>query len=178
MTINDYNLFTVPIHAAVTKPTTWRPAIDAHCLVVGGTTEERATLVSNIAGDFSAAGWSVQRGGSIEKQREIITDIWVLMEQRYSQLMSDPSVKDEWDPILLVVDEGESLIRAAKSVPEARAVSEQLRDLLSLARSAKIHVLIGASSPTVEVLPADMRDNLAVRVPVDAETRDHQLMRV
>lgn len=177
MTNNDYILFTVPIRAAAAPPTTWRPAIDAHCLAVGGTTEERATLLSAIAADFSAVGWSVQRGDTIEKQREIVTDIWVLMEQRYSQLMSDPSSREMLDPILLVVDEGEALTRAARAEPEARAVTEQLRDLLSLARSAKIHVLLGANTPDMELLSADMRDNLAVRIPVDGATRDHQLMR-
>lgn len=175
MTNNDYILFAVPVHAAAAPPTIWRPAIDAHCLAVGGTAEERATLISTIAADFSAAGWSVQRGDTIEKQREIVTDIWVLMEQRYSQLMSDPSSREMLDPILLVVDEEYGGF--ARSSTDSVAM-EQVHDLFRLARSAKIHVLGGASSLNVDLLQsADMRYISAVWVPVDGASRDHQLMR-
>lgn len=172
MTNDDYNRYTVPIHAAATKPTSWRPAIDAHCLVAGGTNQERSTLIDSITADFSAAGWSVQRGDSVEKQREIITDTWVLMEQRYSQLMTGPTTREQFEPLLLVVDEEYG------GIAHTATALSQIQDLLRLARSAKIHVLIGACSPHVELLSADMRDNLAVRIPVDAATRDHQLMRV
>lgn len=175
MNHDDYKLFAVPIHTAAGKPATWHPAIDAHCLLVGGTPEERAALTGAVTAEFAEAGWSVQRGDSAEKQREIITDTWVLMEQRYVQLMNDPTAREMLEPILLVVDEEYGGL--TRTPAALTFTTDQVRDLLSLARSAKIHVLVCASSPSPELLTAETRDNLAVRVPGDAASRDHQLMR-
>jgi S-DNA-T family DNA segregation ATPase FtsK/SpoIIIE len=172
----DYKRTEIPIRSSSTQVVFWHPAADTHCLLVGGGAEERAALTDTVTADFAAAGWSVQRGDSVAKQQEIITDIWVLMEQRYSQLMTDPDAREQLEPILLVVDEEYGSLTGTST--EAAAATDKVHDLLRLARSAKIHVLVCASSPTVGMLSGDMRDNLAVRVPVDDATRDHELLQV
>lgn len=160
MNHDDYEHFGVSIPAAAAKPKTWRPYIDTHCLLVGGTSEDRASLVGAIAADLAAAGWTVRRGVSIEEQQEIITDTWKLMEHRFDQHMSDPTAREQWDPILLIVDdEFDSLTRRAST-------TDQIQDLVTLTRSARIHVLVSASSPPMSLLTGDLCDSIAVRVPV------------
>lgn len=172
MNHDDYKRTTVPIRTSSTETIFWHPAIDAHCLLAGGTAEDRAVLIDSIAEAFVTAGWSVQRGESATKQQEIITDIWVLMEQRFDQHMSDPTARDQWDPILLVIDEQDG------GIAPTTASKDQLRDLVALTRSAKIHVLVAVSNPPASLLTGEMRDSIAVRIPVDAAARDHQLMKV
>lgn len=177
MTHDDYTHFAVPFVSPVAEPMTWHPAIDAHCVLVGGTRDERDELVGAVAAVFATADWSVQWGTSIEEQREVITDMWVLMQQRFDQHMTDPTARDQWDPIVLVVDnERVPLVRGFSQGATTVTVQDQIKDLLMLSRAAKIHLLVGTSSPIARLLCDDVRDNIPVRVRLDGATRDHQLL--
>lgn len=175
---DDYTHFAVPLLSPVVEQVAWHPAIDAHCVVIGGSRDEREELIGAVAESFATADWSVQRGASIEEQQEAITDMWVLMQQRFDQHMADPSAREQWDPILLVVDdEYVPLVRGFSQGATTVTVQDQIQDLLMLSRAAKIHLLVCTSSPIAALLCAGLRDSIPVRVPLDEAARVHQLLR-
>ncbi|MGK4422328.1 hypothetical protein ACSLVQ_29180, partial [Klebsiella pneumoniae] len=51
-----------------------------------------------------------------------------------------------------------------KGAPAQAPVLDLLSDLARLARSAKIHILLGLQRPDVEFLGGEMRDNFGARV--------------
>lgn len=96
-----------------------------------------------------------------------------LMEQRYTQLEQGTARLEDFEPLALIIDEYATfkarVQRWYKTVkpkggPTQAPVLELLSDLARLARSAKIHMLLGIQRPDVEFLGGEMRDNFGARL--------------
>ena len=96
-----------------------------------------------------------------------------LMEQRYSKLENGTARLEDFEPLALIIDEYATFKARVtrwytgvkpKGAPSKPPVLELLSDLARLARSAKIHLLLGIQRPDVEFLGGEMRDNFGARL--------------
>lgn len=158
----------------------WRPEIDPHMLLIGGTGTGKTSTVHNIVTAVAAMEWmvwvvdgkgieflgfrdwpNVQIVGSrLEHQIAIIHRAKEEMERRY-QLIEEGASESDFEPILLVLDEFAdfkgnlldwySAIRVGKAGDPTQP--QVLRDVASLARkgrSARIHLLFATQRPDAD----------------------------
>lgn len=114
-------------------------------------------------------------GARVEHQVRMLHAAHELMEERYSLLESGQARLEDFEPLAIIIDEYATFkarvqrwYKSAgvkpKGAPAQAPVLELLSDLARLARSAKIHMLLGLQRPDVEFLGGEMRDNFGARV--------------
>ncbi len=171
----------------------WHPAVSPHCLVIGGTGSGKTSFQHTVLTHLAHAHWRVwvldgKRiefagfrdwhnvelvGARVEHQVRMLHAAHELMEQRYSQLENGTARLEDFDPLALIIDEYATFKARVqrwyktvkpKGAPAQAPVLDLLSDLARLARSAKIHMLLGLQRPDVEFLGGEMRDNFGARV--------------
>lgn len=171
----------------------WHPAVSPHCLVIGGTGSGKTSFQHTVLTHLTHAHWRVwvldgKRiefagfrdwpnvelvGARVEHQVRMLHAAHELMEQRYSQLENGTARLEDFDPLALIIDEYATFKARVqrwyktvkpKGAPAQAPVLDLLSDLARLARSAKIHLLLGLQRPDVEFLGGEMRDNFGARV--------------
>lgn len=164
-----------------------------HMIVVGKTGQGKTVVINGVVMEFCARGWPVRicdpkriefmglRGWpnvqcvatSVEDQVALIHQTWLEMEHRYSLIESGDAVEDDFEPMLLVLDEYRSFVGMAaawyasikqRGMPTKCPVFEWVSDLARKGRSARIHILLGTQRPDAEFLGGEMRDNFATRM--------------
>lgn len=114
-------------------------------------------------------------GARVEHQVRMLHAAHELMEERYTQLENGTARLEDFEPLALIIDEYatfkarvqrwyKTVKPAGRGVPAQAPVLDLLSDLARLARSAKIHILLGLQRPDVEFLGGEMRDNFGARV--------------
>jgi hypothetical protein len=113
---------------------------------------------------------------SDEQMADLITDMYNLMNQRYALIERDPSTKNGMTPVLFILDEllilRKALTRLWKSTPDDNGKKrtgtaiwlEYIQEMLALARTAKIHLVIGVQRPDASLFEEGARDNLQHRI--------------
>lgn len=170
----------------------WQPSVSPHMLIIGGTGSGKTSLEHTILTDVSLFGWRIwvldgkriefsgfrdwpnveMVASSVGDQVRMIHAAHDLMEQRYSLIESGKARISDFEPLLLVIDEF-ATFRARvqrwyktvkpKGYPTQAPVFELIEDLARLARTAKIHMVIGIQRPDVTFLGGEMRDNFGAR---------------
>ncbi|WP_404500386.1 cell division protein FtsK [Arthrobacter sp. GAS37] len=183
----------------------WDPAINPHFLVAGTSGSGKTVLMHGICAEFCAQGWPVwivdgkatefigfRRwpnvqlvGTSIMEQVRIIHRIHELMEARIGQITREEAQEEDFEPMLLGVDEfkafKQNLTRLYRKVkvkgdptePEALGL---VSDIASRGRSIRFHLLIGLQRPDAAFLTGDMRDNFGARASMGKLSRDGATM--
>lgn len=169
----------------------WRPGGSApHCLVIGPTGGGKTFALRAMALDAISQGMiihgcdpkmielvgfiGVPGVGEIatepEEIAELIADMYQLMMRRYADLRALRVRREELQPILLIIDEFFILrMRLQRAHKENDGKGEHpalgmVAELLALARSARIHLVIGIQRPDAEFLTGAARDNLRHRL--------------
>lgn len=171
----------------------WQPSVSPHCLVIGGTGSGKTSFQHTVLTHLSHAGWRIwvidgKRieftgfrdwpnvelvGARVEHQVRMLHAAHELMEERYSLLEEGKARLEDFEPLALIIDEYATFKARVqrwyktvkpKGAPAQAPVLELLSDLARLARSAKIHMLLGLQRPDVEFLGGEMRDNFGARV--------------
>ena len=185
----------------------WDSALSPHLLIAGGTGAGKSIAISAVYAAALARRWQVvvgeaqKRGAdyvpararfsrletSVEAVAELVASIYAEMERR-GRLMVEHGVQKlaelprsvRPEPILLVLDEWQGLIReqkVAKGMPAALKEAAEADNahrgsilfwtgkILAEARSAEIHVLIATQEPSVDSLGGSaLRAQLTTRL--------------
>ncbi|MCS5524795.1 FtsK/SpoIIIE domain-containing protein [Curtobacterium flaccumfaciens pv. oortii] len=171
----------------------WQPSVSPHLLIVGGTgsgkTSGEHTIVTDLAMRLYRIwildGKRIEFAGfrdwpnvelvasKVEHQVRMLHAAHDLMEQRYSLIESGKARISDFEPLFLVIDEYATfqarVERWYKSVkpkggPTKAPVFDLIPDLARLARTAKIHMVLGIQRPDVTFLGGEMRDNFGARL--------------
>jgi S-DNA-T family DNA segregation ATPase FtsK/SpoIIIE len=171
----------------------WQPSVSPHMLIIGGTGSGKTSAEHTLLTDLALYGWRVWvlDGKRIEfagykdwpnvelvaskvgDQVRMIHAAHDLMEQRYSLIENGQARISDFEPLALIIDEYATfkarVVRWYKSVkakgdPTQPPVFDLVADLARLARTAKIHMVIGIQRPDVDFLGGEMRDNFGARL--------------
>ncbi len=194
LTHAEYKAFMIPIGIDEDgKCQYWQPSVSPHMLVIGGTGSGKTSFQHTVLTHLAQARWRVwvldgKRiefagfrawpnvelvAARVEHQVRMLHAAHELMEQRYTQLEQGTARLEDFEPLALIIDEYATfkarVQRWYKTVkpkggPTQAPVLELLSDLARLARSAKIHMLLGIQRPDVEFLGGEMRDNFGARL--------------
>lgn len=164
-----------------------------HMIVVGKTGQGKTVVINGVVMEFCFRGWSVRicdpkriefmglRGWpnvetvatAVEDQVALIYQTWQEMERRYALIESGEATEDDFEPMLLVLDEYRDFVGMATAWYAGIKVSgmqnkcpafEWVASLARKGRSARIHLLLGTQRPDAEFLGGEMRDNFATRM--------------
>ncbi|HQE47549.1 MAG TPA: FtsK/SpoIIIE domain-containing protein [Rhodoglobus sp.] len=194
LTHAEYKAFKIPIGPDEdAAEQSWQPSVSPHCLTIGGTGSGKTSFQHTVLTHLAQARWRVwvldgKRiefagfktwpnvelvAARVEHQVRMLHAAHELMEQRYTQLERGTARLEDFEPLALIIDEYATfkarVQRWYKTVkpkggPTQAPVLELLSDLARLARSAKIHMLLGIQRPDVEFLGGEMRDNFGARL--------------
>lgn len=171
----------------------WQPSVSPHMLIIGGTGSGKTSAEHTLLTDLALYGWRVWvlDGKRIEfagykdwpnvelvaskvgDQVRMIHAAHDLMEQRYSLIENGQARISDFEPLALIIDEYATfkarVVRWYKTVkakgdPTQPPVFDLVADLARLARTAKIHMVIGIQRPDVDFLGGEMRDNFGARL--------------
>ena len=172
---------------------TWFPRKQAHMLIIGQSGSGKTVVQHNVVERLTQAGWrtwildgkriefigfrswpNVELVGSrLEHQVKMVVDAHALMMDRYEQIESGTATLADFEPLAFVLDEATTFLKGVdrwwrqvkpKGAPTKAPVLELLADMARLARSAKIHLVLGLQRPDVEFIGGEMRDNFGARV--------------
>lgn len=194
LTHSEYKAFKIPIGVDEDGSIqSWQPSVSPHMLVIGGTGSGKTSFQHTVLTHLAQARWRVWvldgkriefagfRSWSnvelvaarVEHQVRMLHAAHELMEQRYTQLEQGTARLEDFEPLALIIDEYATFKARVqrwyktvkpKGAPTQAPVLELLSDLARLARSAKIHMLLGIQRPDVEFLGGEMRDNFGARL--------------
>jgi hypothetical protein len=171
----------------------WQPSVSPHMLIIGGTGSGKTAAEHTLLTDLALSGWRVWvlDGKRIEfagfkswpnvelvaskvgDQVRLVHAAHDLMEERYSLIESGQARISDFEPLLLVIDEYTTFKKRVdrwyketkgKGGPTQPPVFDLVADLARLARTAKIHMIVGVQRPDVEFLGGEMRDNFGARL--------------
>ena len=171
----------------------WQPSVSPHMLIVGGTGSGKTSAEHTILTELALRkyrvwvldGKRIEFAGfrdwpnvelvasKVEHQVRMLHAAHDLMEQRYSLIESGKARISDFEPLFLVIDEYATfqarVERWYKSVkpkggPAKAPVFDLIPDLARLARTAKIHMVLGIQRPDVTFLGGEMRDNFGARL--------------
>ena len=172
---------------------TWFPRKQAHLLITGQSGSGKTVVQHNVAQRLTQAGWrtwildgkriefigfrswpNVELVASrLEHQVKMIVDAHALMMRRYEQIEDGSATLADFEPLALIVDEATTFLKGVdrwwkqvkpKGAPAKAPILDLMADMARLARSAKIHMLLGLQRPDVEFIGGEMRDNFGARV--------------
>lgn len=95
------------------------------------------------------------------------------MERRYARIESGAASEDDFELLILVLDEYRDFYAIVAEwyagikvtgMPTRCPVLEKLGSLVRKGRSARVHVILGLQRPDADVLGGEMRDNFGTRI--------------
>ena len=172
---------------------TWFPRKQAHLLITGQSGSGKTVVQHNVAERLTQAGWrtwildgkriefigfrswpNVELVASrLEHQVKMIVDAHALMMERYEKIEDGSATLADFEPLALIIDEATTFLKGVdrwwkqvkpKGAPAKPPVLDLMADMARLARSAKIHLVLGLQRPDVEFIGGEMRDNFGARV--------------
>lgn len=171
----------------------WRPAVDPNLMVVGAPGTGKTVLEHNILASVAQWGWPIWVvdgkaieflgwrtwpnvqvvASTVEQQVAVITRAHEVMEHRYQLIVDGKASEDDFEPLLLFIDEW-SDFRAnltdwytnakVKGMPTKPAVLQKVASIARKGRSSRVHLLFATQRPDAEYFGGDMRDNFRCRI--------------
>jgi DNA segregation ATPase FtsK/SpoIIIE, S-DNA-T family len=171
----------------------WHPRKQAHGLIVGGTGTGKTVTLHQATEWLTQAGvrvWILDgkkieftgfRGwpnveviaSRTEHQIRMLLQLHDLMEERYDAQEAGLEGPQHWEPVFVIIDEVTSFLQNAEAwwklhrpdkSPMKAPFLGILANLLRLARSAKIHLLVGMQRPDASIISGEARDNFGFRM--------------
>ena len=171
----------------------WRPAIDPNLMVVGAPGTGKTVLEHNVLCSITQAGWPVWVvdgkaieflgwrdwpnvqvvASKVEEQVAVITRAHEVMEHRYQLIVSGKASEDDFEPLMLFIDEWSDFranlldwyaITKVKGMPTKPRVLQKVASLARKGRSSRVHLLFATQRPDAEYFGGDMRDNFRMRI--------------
>lgn len=192
--VTDENLYRIP--SAVTEDgddIVWNlRSTDPHGLTTGRTGTGKTVVLLGTCMEIAGRHWAVWVGDpkrveflgirkwpnvqivatTVEDQMAMIWDAFELMERRYRLIEKSGADEDDFEPILVLLDEYTEFRSAVnawwaenkhKGAPSKCPIFNAVGSLARLARKARIHLRFGMQRPDAELLTGEVRDNLGDR---------------
>ncbi len=171
----------------------WYPARAPMFMITGGTGSGKTSSGHALLGEITQNEWPVwvcdpKRvefldfrdwpnvqivAGSIPQQVAVIHAAWVLMERRYELIEKGESTVNEFEPLVVFLDEfaefRSNLLEwyagiKVKGDPTRPPTLAEVASLARKARTARIHLVLSTQRPDAEFLSGEMRDNFGQRM--------------
>lgn len=173
----------------------WHPKKDAHLLIIGGTGGGKTIAEHGIIQRLAQAGWrtwlvdgkQVEFTGyrnwenieflaqTEEEHVRVLKLAHDTMRERYKLMRKGEAKAEDFDPIVVVIDELTSLLEAVKDLyqetkekgmPAKNPVLGWVANIGRLGRTAKIHLVVGLQRPDANIMGGEARDNFGCRLSV------------
>ena len=171
----------------------WRPAVDPNLMAVGAPGTGKTVLEHNILASVAQWGWPIWVvdgkaieflgwrdwpnvqvvASTVETQVAVISRAHEVMEHRYQLIVSGKASEDDFEPLMLFIDEW-SDFRAnlndwyttvkVKGMPTKPPVLQKVASIARKGRSSRVHLLFATQRPDAEYFGGDMRDNFRARI--------------
>ncbi|MBD5382474.1 FtsK/SpoIIIE domain-containing protein [Clavibacter sepedonicus] len=171
----------------------WKPKDDPHGIVTGKTGKGKTVALLNIVMYLAACGWKVWGidgkriellglrshpnvqllAGRVDHQARVAHEMYEMMQRRFEQYEAGLVKLEDFEPVLFVIDEYKTFRNAVtawyrtvkpKGASTVPATLNEISDFVSLARKARMHLMLGLQRPDAEFLTGDMRDNFNFRM--------------
>ena len=183
----------------------WRPALEPHMVVTGTTGGGKTVLLDGIILEICANDWPciLIDGKGTEflgfatwpNVQLVATETWEhvavlhhvrrLVEERRQMVKRGQKQESDFSPLFVVIDEYADirdevtrwyLSVKGKGDPAKAPMLLMLASIARIARSFKIHIVLGLQRPDVEFLTGEMRDNMRARVAMGKLSPDGSKM--
>lgn len=173
----------------------WRPAISPQLIITGGTGSGKTSTTHALLVRLSQYGWPVWVadgkaveflgfrdwpnvqiiGSRIEQQVAIIHRAWELMEHRYQLVVDGLARSEDFEPLVVFVDEFSDLKGnllawyssiKVKGDPTKPPTLSEVASIARKGRTARIHLVVALQRPDAEILTGEARDNFTQRISV------------
>ncbi|WP_435740111.1 FtsK/SpoIIIE domain-containing protein [Clavibacter nebraskensis] len=171
----------------------WKPKDDPHGIITGKTGKGKTVALLNIVMYLAACGWKVWGidgkriellglrshpnvqllAGRVDHQARVAHEMYEMMQRRFEQYEAGLVKLEDFEPVLFVIDEYKTFRNAVtawyrtvkpKGASTVPATLQEISDFVSLARKARMHLVLGLQRPDAEFLTGDMRDNFNFRM--------------
>jgi S-DNA-T family DNA segregation ATPase FtsK/SpoIIIE len=183
----------------------WRPALEPHMVVTGTTGGGKTVLLDGIILQICANNWpcvlidgkgteflgfatwpNVQLVATETAEHvAVLHHVRRLVEERRQMVKRGQMQEADFTPLFLVIDEyadiRDEVTRWYQTVkgkgdPAKAPMLLMLASIARIARSFKIHIVLGLQRPDVEFLTGEMRDNMRARVAMGRLSPDGSKM--
>ncbi|PRY09927.1 FtsK/SpoIIIE domain-containing protein [Kineococcus rhizosphaerae] len=183
----------------------WRPALEPHMVVTGTTGGGKTVLLDGLILEICANDWPciLIDGKGTEflgfatwpNVQLVATETWEhvavlhhvrrLVEERRKMVKRGQKQEADFSPLFLVIDEYADIrdevtrwyLSVKRSGDPAKApMLLMLASIARIARSFKIHIVLGLQRPDTEFLTGEMRDNMRARVAMGKLSPDGSKM--
>lgn len=171
---------------------TWRPAVSPQWLITGTTGSGKTSTTHGILTRITQYGWpvwiadgkgveflgfrdwpNVQIVASrIEQQVAVIRRAWELMEYRYQLVVDGMARSEDFEPLMVFVDEFTDLkgnllawystIKVKGDLIKPPTLSE-IGSIARKGRTSRVHLVMAMQRPDAEILTGEIRENLGQR---------------
>ena len=192
--ITDDNRYRIPLAIGEDgQEIVWEPRDLSHLLIVGATNTGKTVAIQGVAVEATRRGWRVRVvdpkaveflglrdwpnieivATGLEDQMATIYSTWQLMEDRYAQIVAGQIHEDDFEPVVLIVDEFRDLVGMvtewwSRHKPTGATgkcpVFEKLFSIIRKGRKARIHLVLGTQRPDADFLTGEARDNFKARL--------------
>lgn len=164
-----------------------------HLMICGKTGTGKTVTITGVVMEAAARGWPIwmcdpktvefiglRRWPNVQIVATSVADMVVVilraqqeMERRYAMVEAEQADDDEFEPLVLVLDEYRDFMAMVtawwqsikqRGMPTKCPVFEAVGSLARKGRTARIHVVMGTQRPDAEFLGGEMRDNFASRM--------------
>lgn len=171
----------------------WKPKDDPHGLITGKTGKGKTVVLLGIILYLAAQGWKIWGidgkriellglrdhpnvqllAGRVDHQARVAHEMYEMMQRRFEQYEAGLVKLEEFEPVLFVIDEYKTFRNAVtawyrsvkpKGASTVPPTMQEISDFVSLARKARMHLVLGLQRPDAEFLTGDMRDNFNFRM--------------
>lgn len=171
---------------------TWRPAINPQWLITGGTGSGKTSTTHGILTRIAAYGWPVWIADGkgveflgfrdwpniqvvasrIEQQVAVIHRAWELMEYRYQLVVDGLARTEDFEPLVVFVDEFTDLKAnlltwyasiKVKGDPTKPVTLAEVGSIARKGRTSRVHMVLAMQRPDAEILTGEARENFGQR---------------
>jgi hypothetical protein len=179
-----------------------------HFLITGGTGTGKSVLLRIIAIDAARQGMEVRgcdpkriemkglRGWPgvtriatrVKEMIALIEDTYTEMHARYAAIEEDRAREEDYQRILLIIDEflmlsmlindywAEERVRLGGQQPKEHPVMRQLRGLVVMARGGVMNLILATQRGDADIFPDGVRDSIGGRVALGRQTQESAKM--
>lgn len=170
----------------------WIPRRNPHHIVTGTSGSGKTVCMIGMLLEFAHAGWQVYVNDAklieflgvrdwpnvrlvaknTEEQTRILHHAHELMEQRYKLIVDGLATEDDFEPLVVFLDEFAdyreeltdwySEIKVKGDTPRP-PVLRRVRSVARKGRTARVHFVLGLQRPDAEFLTGEVRDNFSAR---------------
>lgn len=187
------------------NPLVWAPAIQPNLMLIGTPGTGKTVTAHTLLVQASRYGWPIWVvdgkaieflgfqdwpnvqivATSIQEQVAVIERAHALMEHRYQLITKGRGTENDFEPLLLFLDEWADFranlldwysgVKPSKGASKPRVLS-MAASIARKGRSSRVHLVFGTQRPDAEYFTGDMRDNFPTKISMGRLTPQAAMM--